>query len=291
MKDTFYPYENLTIDEGTCAFRGRLRFRVYNKNKPDKYGIKLYVVCDSATGYVLKFEVNTGKSDSSSVINLYQRLLVDYLGKSHTVFMDRFYSSPALFDYLWENQTKAVGTCMRNRKQLPKTVLNKKLKKDETVSMRRNHLLCLKWKDKRDVLALSTAHKMTSSQVMVRSKEGMVQKSKPDAILDYNKNKTGVDRSDQIIAYYPFKTKQMKWWEKIFVHLFMTSISNSFILYRESRPQNERKKCHLYPFIISIGNSLGEKGGMLPVPGGSSTGSSSRLTGKLNISYTIICRA
>lgn len=90
MRNSFYPFENLTIDEGTCAFRGRLRFRIYNKNKPGKYGIKLYVVCNSATGYILKFEVYTGKMDNNSVIDLYQRLLFYYLGKSHKVLWTDF---------------------------------------------------------------------------------------------------------------------------------------------------------------------------------------------------------
>lgn len=281
---SYYPHENITVDEGTCGFRGRIYFRVYNKNKPDKYGIKLYIVCDSLTGYVLKMEVYTGKTEDSSIIGLFRRILHDYLGKGHTVFMDRFYSSPAVFDFLWANNTKAVGTCMRNRKELPKTVVTKKLKTNETVFMRRDHLLCLKWKDKRDVLALSSAHKMTASDVLVRSKGGFITKSKPDVIINYNKNKTGVDRSDQIIAYYPFKRKQMKWWKKLFFHLFMTAIANAFVLYRESRPQHLRKKCHLYRFMISIGKALGEKGGEIAGAGdGGASPSlpSNRLTGKM----------
>lgn len=73
--DCLAPSENLTIDEGTCGFRGRVRFRVYNKNKPDKYGMKLYVVCDAATGYVLKFEPYTGKSGDNTILALFERLL------------------------------------------------------------------------------------------------------------------------------------------------------------------------------------------------------------------------
>lgn len=258
---SYYPHQNLTVDEGTCAFRGRVRFRTYNKNKPDKYGIKLYIVCDSYTGYALNMEVYTGKTQDSSIVTLYGRLLSEYLGKGHVIYMDRFYSSPAVFDYLWQNNTQAVGTCVANRKQLPKTVIKTKLETGEVTFMRRDHLLCLKWKDKRDVLSLSTVHKMGMSEVSVKARGGPVKKFKPDVIIDYNKNKTGVDRNDQIIAYYPFKRKQIKWWKKLFFHLFMMSLANSFILYKESRPQNQRKKCHLYPYLVSIGKALGERGG------------------------------
>ena len=112
---SFSPHENLTIDEDVCGFRGRVIFRVYTKNKPDKYGIKMFTVCDSKTGYVLCTEVYTGKGQQdNSIIGLFRRLLSGYLDKGHTVFMDRFYSSPAVFDFLWARKTKAVGTCMPN---------------------------------------------------------------------------------------------------------------------------------------------------------------------------------
>ena len=34
------PREHISIDEGTVPFKGNIHFRVYNPNKPDKYGIK-----------------------------------------------------------------------------------------------------------------------------------------------------------------------------------------------------------------------------------------------------------
>jgi len=51
--------------------------------------------------------------------------------------------------------------------------------------MRRDHLLCFKWKDTSDVLCLSTAHKITTPSVEAPCKDGVKTKSKPDAILDY----------------------------------------------------------------------------------------------------------
>lgn len=280
--DCLSPSENLTIDEGTCGFRGRVRFRVYNKNKPDKYGMKLYVVCDAATGYVLKFEPYTGKSEDNTILALYGRLLDRYLEKNHTVYMDRFYTSPILCDFLWEKGTKSVGTCMSNRRQLPQTVVKKKLQKNESVFMRREHLFCLKWKDTRDVLALSTVHKMTTSDVLGRGADGVVYKTKPDLIIDYNKNKTGVDRNDQFISYYPFKRKQLKWWKKMFFHLFMMSMTNAFIIYRTTRPQNLRKYCHMGKFILAIGKAMGNKGGALfqDQPPAPAPTKANRLTGR-----------
>lgn len=42
------------------AWRGRLAFKTYNPNKPDKYGIKLYMLAESKTGYIFAFELYSG---------------------------------------------------------------------------------------------------------------------------------------------------------------------------------------------------------------------------------------
>ena len=41
-------------------FRGKVHFKVYNPDKPDKYGVKSYQLCDSSNGYCCKFEIYTG---------------------------------------------------------------------------------------------------------------------------------------------------------------------------------------------------------------------------------------
>ena len=42
----YNPGEQISIDEGMLKWRGRLSFRVYNKDKPTKYGIKAYILAD-----------------------------------------------------------------------------------------------------------------------------------------------------------------------------------------------------------------------------------------------------
>ncbi|KAF8770192.1 PiggyBac transposable element-derived protein like [Argiope bruennichi] len=123
--ESFYPNHNLTVDEGMFSFRGRVSFRVFMKNKPNKYGLKFYVLSDAESGYILNMELYTGKlGDTDNSINsLMLRLCESYLDKGHTIYMDRFYSSPTLFDVLWFKKTLAVGTVMKNKKN---TSSNKK---------------------------------------------------------------------------------------------------------------------------------------------------------------------
>lgn len=53
-KDLYVVSENVTIDEMLESFRGRCIFRQYIKNKPARYGIKIFALVDSNTFYTSK---------------------------------------------------------------------------------------------------------------------------------------------------------------------------------------------------------------------------------------------
>ena len=55
---------------------------------------------------------------------------------------------------------------------------------------------------------------------------------KPAIIADYNKHKLGVDKCDQLLSYYSFLHKSVKWWRKVFFWLLEVSIINSCIIYQ-----------------------------------------------------------
>ena len=50
----FMPNINLTIDKQLIPWRGKVTFLQCLPSKPDKYGLKLLWICDSATAYHLK---------------------------------------------------------------------------------------------------------------------------------------------------------------------------------------------------------------------------------------------
>ena len=51
------------IDEAMIPFKGCLGFKQYMRDKPVKWGIKVWVLADATNGYVKKFEVTTGKEE------------------------------------------------------------------------------------------------------------------------------------------------------------------------------------------------------------------------------------
>jgi hypothetical protein len=46
------PGKITAIDESTVGFKGKIIFKTYNPKKPTKWGIRLFVLADSNTGYV-----------------------------------------------------------------------------------------------------------------------------------------------------------------------------------------------------------------------------------------------
>ncbi len=60
-KAVYHPDKNLSVDERIVATKARISLKQYIKNKPTKWGIKLFVLCDS-NGYTVDFNIYTGKS-------------------------------------------------------------------------------------------------------------------------------------------------------------------------------------------------------------------------------------
>ncbi|UYV68686.1 PGBD5 [Cordylochernes scorpioides] len=123
--NAYTPQQNLTIDEAMCPFRGHVGFRVYIKGKPHKYGIKIFQICEAVSGYAYNLDIYTGKDseqpEHNSIPNLVDRLAKRFYGQGYHIYFDRWFSSPELFDKLWEKKTLAVGTVMPSRKTMPKT--------------------------------------------------------------------------------------------------------------------------------------------------------------------------
>lgn len=93
-------------------------------------------------------------------------------------------------------------------------------------------VIVAKWKDKRDVLFLSTKHKPT--MVNVESRSGC-SSSKPIAIVDYNEAKSFIDVSDQKASYASTVRKGVKWYRKIGIEVLTNTaiIVNSHFVFQK----------------------------------------------------------
>ena len=102
-------------------FKGRLGINKFISNKPVHFGVRLWELSESATGYCYKFDVYIGKSKNDT--NL-------VLGKSATVVLETIMyiliTIILLFHCFLALAEKGIGACgtiRANRKHYPKDVL------------------------------------------------------------------------------------------------------------------------------------------------------------------------
>lgn len=248
MEAIYVPQKQLSLDESMVLYRGRLVFRQYIKNKRHKYGIKLYVLTESS-GLILKFAVYTGVTDdlggTGHAANVVLHLMQNNLNKGYSLYMDNFYNSFTLAKQLLEAKTYCSGTLRANRKQNPEDVVKQKLKPGETVCRYSNEVVIGKWRDRRDVLYISTEHE--NDLVETFNKRGQ-SKLKPKPIAEYNRFMSGVDFQDQIMSYYPFTRKTIRWYKKLGLHIIYMMLYNSYLLYNK----HTNKKLSFYDFRMSV---------------------------------------
>ncbi|CAH2236811.1 jg8567 [Pararge aegeria aegeria] len=210
----------------------------YIPGKKHKYGIKLFKICDE-NGYVHDLIVYEGKKTTPGqnlskdvVMNLSEK----YLDAGRSIVTDNFYTSVDLAKSLLNRSTHLLGTVRKNRRGLPKDIISTKLHKGEMIAKENDDgILVLKWKDKRDVLALSTKHSV--GFVTVRSKRNRRKTAlKPSVIAEYNKYKSAIDFSDQMGSYCNPLRRNVRWFQKLGIELLLTtSVVNAYLIYKSRK--------------------------------------------------------
>ncbi|XP_021340946.1 piggyBac transposable element-derived protein 4-like [Mizuhopecten yessoensis] len=206
FSEVYTPGEFLSFDEGTCPFKGRVRFRVYNPMKPNKFGIKLYEVCEAKSGYMVGFHIYDGKSgccDFSDAVDLDDDCTITtktvvgllarhgLLSKGYKVFLDNYYNSPEL-----TRDTYICGTLRGNRKGIPKVFAQvKKMRQGEGIHRQKGNTTIVKFHDKRDILMITSFHE-AKLYVTDKTDKAGAPILKPNCIVDYVKKMGGVDLSD-----------------------------------------------------------------------------------------------
>ncbi|XP_054614360.1 piggyBac transposable element-derived protein 4-like [Dunckerocampus dactyliophorus] len=251
FKELYQPFENICIDEWMMKWRGRLSFKVYNPQKPIKYGIKSYILCDSYSGYCYNMQPDVGQARSlpDTVFSLLDRLP----GHGYTLFMDNFYNSVALCEQLLKSKTNVCGTLRKNRgePQIFRELTKSDLGVEGKLVRHNGRVLVVAWQEKRLVKMVTTCHHDTMQRVEVWQKghKEMEVQLKPECIVAYNACMNGVDKMDQNIAYHPFIRKSLNWPKKFVAYLFQVAMFNAFVLYKARNPG----KCRtLLEFMKSV---------------------------------------
>ncbi|XP_015598511.1 piggyBac transposable element-derived protein 4-like [Cephus cinctus] len=216
FQQLYVPEEDVVIDESLMKFRGRLNYVQFIASKRARFGVKFYKLCESTSGYCSKFKIYTGQdktqgSDIPVSQSVVMELAKPILGKGYTLFLDNWYSSPELFKILNKNNTNVVGTVRKNRKNMLHKLTSYKLKKGDVTTLSCSGILCLRWRDRKDVYIMSSKHSKAEMVATgkIRRKKGGEQEDvvKPSCVIEYNRGMGGVDRHDQFLASFPLMRK------------------------------------------------------------------------------------
>ena len=118
------------------------------------------MVSEYQTGYMARFSVYTGQVANellaqnavlSDECNTTTRTLMGLLQRTglldnyRSVYFDNWFNSPQLLDQMYQCKTLAVGTVRLNWRDLPKAVVQRKLKKGGKClqKVKEGYLLCL----------------------------------------------------------------------------------------------------------------------------------------------------
>ena len=157
-------------------------------------------------------------------------------GKHHQVFIDNYFSTVPLMEYLLHHQVYCCGTIRSDRKYLPKNLKTEKtLQRGEfDYCVSDGGLVFYKWKDNKVVTLLSNFHGTESATVLQTQKDGRrINFNCLVAIKVYNTYMGGVDKADMLISSYGLSRKSKKWWHRIFFGLIDRALCNAFIAFNK----------------------------------------------------------
>lgn len=257
----YVPHENLTVDEQLLGFRGRCPFRMYIPNKPAKYGIKLVLINDSKSKYLVGGIPYLGKQGTQPKGGLTlghqftRELTRPYHGTHRNVTTDNWFTSvPLVSDLLNNCGMTLVGTVRANKKEIPKEMTDK-------ATRERGSSAFLYTKEMTLVSYVSDTSKTTKKLVLLLSSQhtqpNIGTKGKPEIIEFYNSTKGGVDTFDQMCSGNSCSRKTRRWPLCTFYGMVNAANVNSYILYKENMERGgNRKVISRQKFMLQLGKAL-----------------------------------
>jgi hypothetical protein len=217
------PSTTLSIDKMMKLFKGWSGHTHRMKNKPIKQGYKFFAICDAKNGYVWPM-VPDGQLEKLSTHD-YVVILADTLPEpskyNYVITMDNYFTWPRVMESLADRGIGALGTARFQRGCPPKEYRNIKEDQFNCVHLMndvRNYRI-MRWVDNNVVTMVTNCH--IGDEVVARERKRPRQTATnkthlrtvwgddpvkiieiPKAIDDYNHWMNGVDKADQLIAYY-----------------------------------------------------------------------------------------
>lgn len=231
-KKNYKPGSYLTIDEQLVAFRGKCPFRVYIPSKPNKYGMKIIMICDNSTKYMINAMPHLGKGSTPPNIPAATFITLELIqpvsGTNRQLTMDNWFTSiPLAKKLLEDHKITVIGTIRKDKRELPKEFTDLKYKNRQT-----NSSLFLFAKDVTAVSYKPTQKKLVSLISTIHDDQSVNNASgKPEIILNYNETKGAVDVHDRLCQDNNSGRKTKRWPLAFFYNMLNITAVNAYVIY------------------------------------------------------------
>ena len=233
------PGPHITIDEDLFVFKGKLKLNQYVATKRAKVGVKVSRLSASVkgAGYALAFKMNYGKEDHTLPVqqDIVMELCRPLYGQGATLSLDSSFMCPELVLRLHSERFNVIGMILKNR--LPEDLRDVKLKKKRILTRSYGIINYILWRGSRTVCLLSTMH---PNKTVVDKKK----KTKPKAMVDYDKWRARINVSDQSPSAHHLAFGSVNRYRKIFFYFFDAVLENTFIAYKLLKGSTRR--CTMY---------------------------------------------
>jgi hypothetical protein len=232
----YTPSQRLALDEAMVAFKGRSPIKQYIPSKPHKWGYKIY--CLSSDDYLLRFEIYAGREERSAdgaTYDTVMRMTRGYENKQHVLFVDNWFTSPAVLDALKQRGIRCCGSVRRNRKGMPSIpeAEVRALRRGEWIQRQKGDTSLAVWKDQKVVWVLYNHCSPLETASLDRWSDtgNKISIGCPRAIRDYFYGARSVDVLSQLhYAYLPGR-KAQRCWPRLAWWLLDMCVINAFKLW------------------------------------------------------------
>ena len=252
------------------SMKSKDRAKQYLPNKPDKWGWKVWCLCNSDSAdkpYLLSFIPYLGKkhtkvSQNGLFFDVVQELTKPMRGSCVRLYTDSAYSSLKTFLYLKKHNIFSTGTCQQNIIGLHPSVKNAlkrmpqgthRIFQDENDKF----LTCCLWFDTKPVHFISTEADPTIVCAALRWIGAQYKHiSQPSVASKYAERYKSIDFFDSAANKYSIWRHSYRPWHYLFGFCLQSAIINAYILYISTSNLLRPKKFCQSDFRILLGKQL-----------------------------------
>lgn len=185
----------------------------------------------------------------------------------HKLYFDNYFSTFPLFEILAQKKIYAAGTVRLDRFSKLPFSSDAEMKKNcrgcyEELVSSNGSVVCVKWLNNKCVALASNYVGVGQADTAVRFDKISKQKisiSRPQIVRDCNLNMGGVDKINQMIAYYRIFIRSKKWTLRMIAHFIDFAIVQSHVEYKmdcEKSNIPKRQVMDLLAFRMKLADQL-----------------------------------